>query len=601
MNGNAMRLMELAEAGHVTTTDLQIAQYVAGAIVPEPSFFDLLSVARAVGATQLGHVCADLRRSGSVVPVSDPDVPTTEYTSPASTVEPTFTEWESYISSSALVHVGGSWEEHGSVDKPLMYFDGRLYLSRQWEDERRVAIALKHRLGESQRTVAGAEAMVRRLFPDAEANDRQMQAVRTSLGSGTSVLMGGPGTGKTYTIARILLAMLGCHEGDRPLRIALAAPTAKAAAQMRESLLQAIGGDHSFPSEHVELLRDLEPTTIHRLLGRRTRTQTRFAHDAAKPLDVDVVIVDEMSMVSLALMARLLEAMRPETRLVLVGDPDQLASVENGSILPDLSHVQDRFGHAITRLEVSHRNRLTASSAFTEAVRTEDVGTVTAMLSHGQASGESSFEFIPFEGGLQRANKELIARVVGLFQTAKVAASAGDVESALDGVAAARVVCAHRQGDHGVEGWNQVINDKVFDKSPGWESGKFVIKTRNDPANGLANGDSGIVVRPEPDGPLSFAFRRGSDVLTKPTSAVDDIELAFATTVHKAQGSEFGTVVVVVPPKSSPLCTRELLYTAVTRAKPKVILVGATEDVLHAVNTTFERFSGLVDRLSATP
>ncbi|MFM7870232.1 MAG: ATP-dependent RecD-like DNA helicase, partial [Actinomycetota bacterium] len=294
-------------------------------------------------------------------------------------------------------------------------------------------------------------------------------------------------------------------------------------------------------------------------------------------------------------------ALRPETYVVLVGDPGQLASVENGSILWDLARLEDRFGDLITRLEISHRNQQTVSSTFTDAVRDANRDEVERILSSAPGPEEKTFSFIEVENGLRKTNKKRFGTIVDRFTPVREAAIAGDVDTALAAAAAIRIVCAHRRGAFGVEEWNNLIREELFDDSTTWTPGQIVIKTRNDPANGLANGDTGIVVSSGEiaEATLEFAFARGNDPLRKPTAAVDDIELAFATTVHKAQGSEFGTVIVIVPPKSSPLCTRELLYTAATRAKPNLILIGHREDVLYAVETERPRFSGLVDRLRA--
>lgn len=594
----------LIKARMLTEADVQVARYVAGSVVSEPSDRDLLSLAVAVGATQRGHVCADLNQLDKFAPIDEPhsDAAGSRQRVPW----PTFEEWESHLASSKLVQMASSWDEQGSTQRPLMFFEGRLYLSRQWEDERIVAAILGRRLNESAMPAdeSAVEATILQLFPGSEPGDRQAQAVRRSLANRTSILMGGPGTGKTYTIARMLSAHLGLHKrlrgSDEPLRIALAAPTAKAAAQMRESLMRAATpGSDLLPADHIEVFSHLEPTTIHGLLGRRRRVNTRFAHDAENQLDLDLLIIDEMSMVSLALMARLVEALRPETCVVLVGDPGQLASVENGSILWDLARLGDRFCDLITRLEISHRNQQTVSSTFTDAVRDANRGEVERILSSAPGSEEKTFSFIEVENGLRKTNKKRFGTIVDRFAPVREAAIAGDVDTALAAAAGIRIVCAHRRGAFGVEEWNNLIKEELFDDSSTWTPGQIVIKTRNDPANSLANGDTGIVVSSgeTSEATLEFAFARGNDPLRKPTAAVDDIELAFATTVHKAQGSEFGTVIVIVPPKSSPLCTRELLYTAATRAKPNLILIGHREDVLYAVETERPRFSGLVKRL----
>lgn len=588
-------LSPFVEAGVFGPVEVHGASYICRAILQSPSFFDLLSVATAIWATQQGHICADLHSldnaRNTTARGSNEELGATGH-SPVPW--PSIAEWEQALHGSPLVHCPISWLDAAAIDRPLVYFGRRLYLARQWEDERTVARLLGGRFQQPVQEVD--RSLFEGLFVSPAADDRQVEAVRKSLASRTSVLMGGPGTGKTYTIARILSANLNAHrdESTLPLKVALAAPTAKAAARMRESLIEAISQNgHPFPSVHVERFVHLEPLTIHRLLGYRSGSGTRFAHDESRPLDCDLVIIDEMSMVSMPLMARLLEALDPTTRLVLVGDPGQLASVENGSILPDLSHLETRFGPSMTTLEISRRNRQTSSSEFTSAVRQ---GNSERALGIIDAMSDGTVKLIESNDGFSGAESHL-GEIIAAFQSVRDLASKNLVEKALEATNRLRVVCAHRIGNYGVATWNAEIARLIHKKRLTWNVGDIVVKTRNDVVNGLANGENGVVVGQGND--LVFAFRRGSEIIERPISSVDDVELAYATTVHKAQGSEFETVVVVVPPKESPLCTRELLYTAATRAKPNLIVIGSRSDIDHAITNQRPRFSGLVDRLIA--
>ena len=576
--------------GFLDATDIHVASYIAAAISQAPSAIELLGVAAAIRATQLGYVCADVGHPNSLRGFRE------DRTGGGTGGNwPSIDEWIDGLRTSSFVKEVETWDEAAAFDRPLVLRGTLLYTARQWEDERSVAQSLQRRFSEPS-VVVGMEA-VDALFPGIDANDLQVSAVRNSLRNRTSILMGGPGTGKTFTIARILSAALSTH--GETLRIALAAPTAKAATQMRESLVNAVAADdHPFPATHVEIFHRLEPTTLHRLLGRRPRTENRFAHDLVDPLDVDLVVVDETSMVSLPLMARFLEALAPATRLVLVGDPGQLASVENGSVLPDLAELQDERPGIMTRLTISQRNRDSDSSALTEAIHLGHVERVDELLLAASQrvtkSAGGTLAFIEVDGGLKGAAKK-VDEVLDAFAAVKVKAGNHDVDGALDAAAAIRILCAHRQGAYGVEAWNDFVLDELFEMDRHWREGHIVVKTRNDVVHGLANGDTGVVVKV--DNCLSFAFRHGAETIVVPTSAVDDVDIAFATTVHKAQGSEFATVVVVVPLAASPLCTRELLYTAATRAKPNLILIGARADVRQAIERPQQRYSGLVDRL----
>lgn len=599
-------LKPFVAAGFFGPAEIHGADVIAHAVTENPTYFELLSVAVAIGVTQRGHVCADLSAMDVVFsPQTESDDDTT--VGSRSKLWPDPEDWDQALLSSALVHQASSWSDESAVDKPLVYHERRLFLARQWDDERSVAHHLGRRLNElGHHTEIGD---VETLFSNDSREERQVEAVHKSLMHGTSILLGGPGTGKTYTITRVLAANIAHHgvHNDQPLKIALAAPTAKAATRMRESLLSAVSTQSSyFTPEQVEIMSDLEPTTIHRMLGRRPGSNTRFAHDRHNVLEYDLVVIDEMSMVSLPLMARLLEALKPEARLVLVGDPDQLASVENGSILPDLSALQGVRPEQMTRLEVSRRNFATASSAFTSAVRLGEVGLAMKTLSPEKISKDGSAETAQMPDGTLtwidvadgvRGLKKQFDPFLDEFRKVRELAESGSTEEALDQAAELRVVCAHRLGSFGVAEWNEFIVRKLGQKGRTWHVGQIVVKTRNDVVHGLANGDSGIVVN---DGDrLSFAFRVGTKLIIRPTSAVDDVELAYATTVHKAQGSEFSTVVVVVPPRTSSLNTRELLYTAATRAKPNLVLIGARHDIEHAISTQVPRFTGLVHRLTS--
>lgn len=591
---SARKLESYRGVGLLSRSDVHAAVYIAQALTESPSTEELLGLAAAIRATQVGNVCVDLARPEALLgrPHADADEEVDAFRG-VPDIWPALATWDACLTASSFVHHAGSWQEAASATRPLVRHGTRLYTARQWEDERSVAAILARRFAELD--TPGDFSVVESLFPGAAVGDLQVTAVRRSLERRTSILLGGPGTGKTFTIARILSALLSVHGEET--RIALAAPTAKAATQMRESLLKAVSGpDHPFPVAHVDLLGRLEPTTVHRLLGRRRRANTRFAHDLANPLDVDVVVIDEMSMVSLPLMARLLEALPETSRLVLVGDPDQLASVENGSILPDLARLQGEFPSFMTRLTVSQRNRDSMSATMTEAIRDGDHATVRGLLDSvgSKGSADGTLTFIEVDNGLEGAKSRADAMLENL-ESVRSKARSGEVRDALDEVGSFRLVCAHRRGNYGVEKWNDFVLERLFGRDRHWSEGHIVVKTRNDVSNGLANGDTGVVVGL--DGGLGFAFLHGTEVILRPTSAVDDVELAFATTVHKAQGSEFGTVAVVVPPATSPLCTRELLYTAATRAKPNLILIGTRADIGHAVETREVRFSGLEERL----
>ena len=568
-------LAPLLDSGVFGELEVHAAQRIASSCVEDMSYFDVLSVACAVWATQQGHVCFDLDDTGVWgLPKSNK-------------AKPDLDDWIRYLGTSPLVQVCSSWDDGIDRTRPLVVHDRRIYLARQWIDEEIVASGFRERRMLPTRFIESS--VVDDLFDLADRGGSQYGAVLQSLGAATSILTGGPGTGKTYTIARILVAAarLGVES------IALAAPTAKAAIQMRESLTAALAtGIADRGDERMRVLEHLEPTTIHRLLGVRSGTSTRFRHGTSFPLPHDLIVVDEMSMVSLPMMARLLEAVGPSSTLVLVGDPGQLDSVENGSVLRDLTDVDLGASVPISVLTSSRRNIGTLSSAFSEAVRAGDVDSAMALLEHKDEDG--SLRWIESSDPLGSID-QLSAMVSAWGELARQA-ERGEVAAVLGALGEARILCPHRDGPHGASAWNEALSQTLSSSRDRWRPGDIVVKTHNDLSQGLSNGDIGAVIRI--DGQLLFVFRHGDSEVRLPTSIDESVELAFATTVHKAQGSEFATVAVVVPPAESPLCTRELLYTGLTRAKPRAVIIGSRNDIIHAISTQRRRSSGLRERLS---
>lgn len=566
-------LRPFLEAGIFGALEVHATESIASACLSSIDTFDAVSLASAVWATQQGHVCFDVDNTvpwGPLAPSRRPDPEA----------------WSTYLASSPIVHLASDWNDVPDGTTPLIVHDRRIYLLRQWMDEKVVADRVLHRRTLADRVVD--TSIVDELFDSEDRSGRQYEAVRHGLRARTSIVTGGPGTGKTYTIARLLVAAAHTGVGS----IALAAPTAKAAVRMRESLVGALADDLlDLSVDHRRLLERLEPVTIHRLLGSRQGSSTRFHHGVGRHLPFDLVVIDEMSMVSLPLMARLLEALDDETSVVLVGDPDQLDSVENGSILRDISDVDLGSSIPLTVLETSRRNRGTRSSAFATATRLGDGDGVRSLLV--ESDDDETLRWI--ETATPLAAIASLSDMIGVWRDLARFARAGDIAQALDMVDLARVLCAHREGPYGVTSWNAHLSEAIADSRHRWRPGDIVVKTRNDLGQGLSNGDTGVVVRVEDE--LLFAFRHGTDVVRVPVAVDDAVQLAFATTVHKAQGSEYQHVAVVVPPASSPLSTRELLYTAMTRAKPRATLIGTVSDAVHAVETRRTRTSGLGDRI----
>lgn len=544
-------------AGLVTAADVQVASRV-GAIVGEEDEAALLALAVTTGALQEGSVCLDLDRVDLGEDVPRPD------------------DWSARVGSSALAAAGVLRVERGLV-----------YLDRYAEQEQQVAADLTARLERPAPQVddAALTTVLDRLFGPDDAEQRA--AARAALTGWTTVVTGGPGTGKTHTVARVLAAAVALAEQEgrpRP-RVALAAPTAKAAARLREAIEQASAELDPADAERVG---PVQASTLHRLLGHRRGSTSRFAHHRGDPLPHDLVVVDEASMLSLTMTARLLEAVRPQARLVLIGDPDQLASVEAGAVLADI--VRGR-PEPVAALTVGHRFDAEIG-AVASAVRDGDADAALEALTSSQR--------VHLVADPWQQRSALVRQALDL----RAAALDGDGPAALRVLDTHRLLCAHRTGPWGVAAWNRLVEQWLSEETgqSTWASmypGRPVLVTRNDYATGLFNGDVGVVLRGV-DG-LRAQMSAGTRSVQMSATRLADVETMHAATVHKMQGSQVERVTLLLPELDSPLLTRELLYTAVTRAQREVTVVGTPEQLRAAVSRPVQRASGLTRRLTGGP
>jgi exodeoxyribonuclease V alpha subunit len=431
-----------------------------------------------------------------------------------------------------------------------------------------------------------------RLFPP--GFEEQREAAEIALAQAVTVLTGGPGTGKTTTVAR-LLALLAeqaeLAEASRP-RIALAAPTGKAAARLQEAVQLEVA---KLDAADRARLGELKAMTLHRLLGSRPDTSSRFRHNRGNRLPHDVIVVDETSMVSLTMMARLLEAVRPDARLVLVGDADQLASVEAGAVLADLvDGLSARADVQVAALRTSHRFG-EAIGFLADAIRVGDADRALALL----RSGDEHIEFIEDHDPADRLRSILTPHALRLREAALL----GAADAALATLDEHRLLCAHREGPYGVRHWNRQV-EKWLSEETGqpawaeWYAGRPLLVTANDYGLRVYNGDTGVVIA-GPDG-LRAVIAGAGGPLEFATSRLSDVATMHAMTIHKSQGSQADEVTVLMPTEDSRLLTRELFYTAVTRAKGKVRVVGSESSIRAAIGQQAIRASGLAKRLSIT-
>ncbi|MGE8333859.1 exodeoxyribonuclease V subunit alpha [Pseudomonas laurylsulfatiphila] len=566
--------------------------------------------------------------------------------------------WCKVLAASNLVALAADSRDNVR-DRPLVLSGKRLYLRRYWAYERRIDLSLRERLTEHESTPNDLLQRLTGLFGPArpgEVIDWQKLACALATRSAFSIVTGGPGTGKTTTVVRLLaLLQAPAVEAGMPLRIRLAAPTGKAAARLTESISQQVR-----TLKVSEAIREKIPsdvTTVHRLLGSRPGTR-HFRHHAGNRLPLDVLVVDEASMIDLEMMANLLDALPAHARLVLLGDKDQLASVEAGAVLGDLCRDAEAGWYSPqTRqwLEAVSGESLQASGLQEDTQGAHPLAQQVVMLRHsrrfGEGSGIGQLARWVNQQQPEEARKLLSARshddVYGLslkgeqdrtlerllleghgeapqgyrhyltllrkqrppldspLEDSRWTNWAREVLQAFD---AFQLLCAVRKGPWGVEGLNQRVTDallraRLIDSDQQWYEGRPVLMTRNDYGLGLMNGDIGIALKlPEQEGHgkqvLRVAFPRNDGqggVRFVLPSRLNDVETVYAMTVHKSQGSEFAHTALILPDALNPVLTKELIYTGITRAKDWFTLIESRPGVFEeAVKRRVKRLSGLM-------
>ncbi len=595
-----------------------------GEVPGEPDESVLLAIALTCRAVRTGSVCLDLTTAaadlapleGDLAPLKG-DLATEaastdgEPAPPAPAADlpwPPIDDW--------LASVAGS----RPVAEGVVRLDGpRLYLDRYHEQETQVLDDLVARASTSPEHDPGLlAASLSRVFPvRADGTDtytEQRAACERAASSWTTVITGGPGTGKTTTVAGLLVALDEQYaaRGHRA-RIALAAPTGKAAARLLEAVRDSA---RDFTPEDRARVEHVSTGTLHRLLRVDPGNGTRFRHHRTNRLPYDVVVVDEASMVSLTMTARLLEAMRPDARLVLVGDPDQLASVDAGAVLGDLVQGYTATpASPVAALVTTHRFK-GGIARLAQALRSADPDAVVHALEHGEPLDDEEATGLLTGNGLDvewlRTPDEATTlepatlaalREVTLTTALDVHRHAltGESVQALAALGDHRLLCAHRDGPAGVHTWNQRVQQWLAEAGvttfEQFHVGRPVLVTANDYGLGVHNGDWGVVVETPQGRRVAIDAAEGPRDFSP--SRMNAVETMHAMTIHKSQGSQARAVTVLLPPQDSRLLTRELLYTAVTRARQKVRVVGSEAEVRAAVARTARRASGLAERLQA--
>ncbi len=585
-------------------------------IIPQGDKPVWLTGALAVQASQEGNSCLDLRE------ISDKDIIThDDAESGKSTDKIKLPATDPLVNQ--LIQSGAAGRP-GSM-RPFILDEYALYLRRYWQYENSLALDIKMRCGAwEQPDFEQLSICLKQLFPSLDNNETDWQRVAATICAlkGLCVISGGPGTGKTFTVAKII-ALLQMLAVPRSLRIALTAPTGKAASRLAESIREAIKA-LDLPVNGAEMHQDA--STIHRLLGSRVNSPY-FCHNRNNKLNIDVLIVDEVSMVDLALMAKLLAAVPVGTRVILLGDKDQLASVESGRVMGDIcgeitnNHFSSDFVAKLNRVGgasfgsiTTTRNMsaiddcvvlLTKSYRFAEKSGISELAGAIITGETDEAVGcfdkyPELERFSAIKIGLRRDKAEVHLRC-RVIQEYGPLFNCHDPVAAFEAFDRFQILCVLREDETGVRQVNQWVADVMrqegFLHGQGiWYQGRPIMIIGNNYGLGLFNGDIGITMVDD-SGRLRVYFKRGDKFCAISCARIPAHETAFAFTVHKSQGSEFNRVILMLPGRQSPVLSRELLYTAVTRSKRHFELWGDDDIFRVGIEKRFERSTGLAKRL----
>lgn len=623
-------LQRLLDAGVISVLDMHFARGLARLHPDEPESV-FLGAALASRAVRHGHVCLDLHRV-LAQPLLDQEA------QPLDVELPNRFQWAMELSASTLVSAG-------ERTTPLVFDGGaRLYLARYWRYQSALAEALRARVDHrpAQLDPGSLRSGLERLFSDQgehRADPWQRLAALVAARRGLTVISGGPGTGKTSTVVRILalLQEQALARQQRPLRMQLFAPTGKAAARLGESIAARL---HELPiDDAVRRTIPTQPSTIHRGLGYRPSTPTHFAHDADNPLPVDLALVDEASMVDLALMAKLVAAVPSDARLVLLGDKNQLASVEAGAILGDVCRTDARPGYSpqfrdelvslagpralpddastpgtpgigdcIVELHKSYRFSAEGGiGGLARAVNAGDGAATVRSLGEPLDAEQAPLHEAPVAMVTLTEDQDP-ARVLRplLLEGFSPLLRSRDPHERIEALARFRILSPHRHGRYGVVTLNRLAQEQLaaaglINPRDPWYDGRPVIVTENDHQLELYNGDVGLVHRDD-RGTTRVVFpTAGGGLRWLSPARLPPHETVFAMTVHKSQGSEFDRVALVLPAAVSPILTRELVYTAITRARRRIVVYGVPEVLQQAVGRRIDRASGLREALWEQP
>ncbi len=526
--------------------------------------------------------------------------------------------------------------------KPFVLHNNKIYLQRYFYYETHILNKISELIQQGkknrdsrEKTLLELKDMFKILFPPKHEDnlDReliipwQMIAVFNVILNNFAIITGGPGTGKTTTITKLLALLFAINPKTS---VAIAAPTGKAAARLNESISNGIKNIKSLEKDVISKFVELKAQTIHRLLGVNIDS-TVFTYNNENKLQYDIVIIDESSMIDVTMMSKLLEAIPANCRLVLLGDKDQLSSIEAGSIFGDLCNSQnpinsfcgkdiDLYNNIIENDSISipqsyiaqNPNILTGS--IIELKRSyrfkndEGIGKFSNLVIRGKSDFDTLIE--PFQTCKNDMQCVKVTQdyddpgFIEMINKYEDYINEPDMEKALGKINIVKVLCAVKEGEYGVKQYNSMIENHLKSRGlikpkAGFYHNQIIMISSNDYSLGLFNGDIGIVREESDTGNLKVYFQNENNILSYPVSNINRYNTVFAMTIHKSQGSEFNNIVIVLPKKTEhKLISRELIYTAVTRAKTNALVISDYDILLDAVQNKTQRVSGIVDRIS---
>lgn len=607
MNSLMQKITKLRDLGELTDLDVAFSRFLKK-LQPDVSETVLMAAIMTTRAFREGDVCFSLQEHAGKRLFDDSNIRA-----------PELEKWVTDLSQSSLIGEAGSY-------RPLILDKkNRLYLHKQWKYEQNLAQSILERVDKEPAMVDhdNLDDGLQRFFggnTDGETNWQKIAAI-AAVRNAFTVISGGPGTGKTTTVVKILALLLEQTgpEDDRPT-IALAAPTGKAAARLEESVVDAL--DKLETSDAVKHSIPVEAITLHQLLGAR-RDSSTYRFNENNPLPYDIVVIDEASMIDQSLMNALMQALLMESKLILIGDKDQLASVEAGSVIGSIcafkeNGISTEFSDFLSKVPSLSSSFPIEKKAFplTDHVlllkenfrfrKGSGIPELAAAINSGEEKeawrlmANGSYNDIEFEdAGSEEGINRLIKKAVDEFY--EPICSTHDTAELFMRLKQFAIFSPHRKGPLGVEDLNrrvrkELIRRGVVSKYSDWYHGKPIIINRNDYTLGLNNGEIGICIE-ERSGEYRILFQRGKEFRNVAPSRLAAYEEAYALTVHKSQGSEFEEILLFLPGRPSPILSRELLYTAVTRARNSVRIAGTEEVLMEGIQAKLRRTSGLQDLL----